>query len=145
MVVFHIAGQYSTYKYTVATDSWATSPVQFPLGGTQGLGAVTDPSSGLVYIAGGYTNRAMMDAYNPTTDTVSQSALPDPANIFASRWYYSNTWSQQRKTVMYFGGYNITNNPANNLVSEFSPSAAAWNTMVSPCWFWIEREEKGHA
>ncbi|KAK3811513.1 MAG: hypothetical protein JOS17DRAFT_779919 [Linnemannia elongata] len=129
MVVFHIAGQYSTYKYTVATDSWATSPVQFPLGGTQGLGAVTDPSSGLVYIAGGYTNRAMMDAYNPTTDTVSQSALPDPANIFASRWYYSNTWSQQRKTVMYFGGYNITNNPANNLVSEFSPSAAAWNTM----------------
>lgn len=99
------------------------------------MGAVTDPSSGLVYIAGGYTDRTSMDIYNPATDTVSQTKLPDPANIFASRWYYSNTWSQQRKTVMYFGGYNITNNAANNLVSEFSPSASAWNTMVSSCWF----------
>ncbi|KAF9313531.1 hypothetical protein BGZ91_006262 [Linnemannia elongata] len=129
MVVFHIAGQNPTYKYTVATDSWASSPVRFPLNGTQGIGAVTDPSSGLVYIAGGYTDRTSMDIYNPTTDSVSQSKLPDPANIFASRWYYTNTWSQQRKTVMYFGGYNITNNAANNFVSEFSPSAATWNTM----------------
>ncbi|KAF9538171.1 hypothetical protein EC957_007123 [Mortierella hygrophila] len=131
MVVFHIAGQYSTYKYTVATDTWASSPVSFPIGATQGIGAVTDPSSGLVYIAGGYTDRGTMDVYNPATDAVSHTALPDPANIFASRWYYTNTWSQQRKTVMYFGGYNITNNAANNFVSEFSPSATSWNTMAT--------------
>ncbi|KAG9061060.1 hypothetical protein KI688_007689 [Linnemannia hyalina] len=131
MVVFHIAGQYSTYKYTVATDTWASSSVSFPLGGTQGIGAVTDPSSGLVYIAGGYTDRGTMDVYNPATDAVAHTALPNPANIFAARWYYTNTWNEQRKTVMYFGGYNITNNAANNFVSEFSPSAASWNTMVS--------------
>ncbi|KAF8932932.1 hypothetical protein BGZ47_011096 [Haplosporangium gracile] len=131
MVVFHIGGLYSVYKYTVATDSWATSSMKFPDSGVQGVGAVTDPSTGLVYMAAGYTDRNSMDIYNPATDSVSQSKLPDPATTFPSRWYYSNSWSQQRKSVLYFGGYNITNNAANNAVSEYIPSATTWNTMAT--------------
>ncbi|KAF9145171.1 Multiple epidermal growth factor-like domains protein 8 [Linnemannia schmuckeri] len=131
MVVFHIAGQYSVYKYTVATDSWAPSSINFPGGGTQGVGAVTDPNTGLVYLAGGYTDRGSMDIYNPAADTASQVKLPDPATTFPSRWYYSNTWSKQRRSVLYFGGYNITNNAANNAISEYNPSTSTWYTMAT--------------
>ncbi|KAG0289825.1 Adagio protein 3 [Linnemannia gamsii] len=132
MVVFHIDGPSSVYKYTVATDTWATSPISFPAAGWQGVGAVTDPSSGLVYLAGGYTDatRNSMDIYNPATDTASQSPLPNAATTFGARWYYGNVWSQQRKSVLYFGGYNITIQPGPlTAVTEFVPGSMSWNTM----------------
>lgn len=132
MVVFHIDGPSSVYKYTVATNTWATSPISFPASGRQGVGAVTDPSSGLIYLAAGYTDpsRNSMEIYNPAMETASLSPLPNAATTFEARWYYGNTWSQQRRSVLYFGGYNTTIKLGPNVVTEFVPASMSWNTMV---------------
>ncbi|KAG0274065.1 hypothetical protein BGZ95_010133 [Linnemannia exigua] len=135
MVVFHIEGANSVYKYSVDSGSWTPAPMVFSNSGWQGVGAVTDPASGLVYLAGGYTDntRGSMDIYNPRTDTATQSALPNAATTFGSRWYYTNVWCQQRKSILYFGGYNVTSQPGppTNGVSEFTPSTGAWGTMAT--------------
>ncbi|KAF9920662.1 Multiple epidermal growth factor-like domains protein 8 [Linnemannia zychae] len=133
LVVFHIPGTSSVYKYSLDAGGWSASSMSFPQSGWQGVNAVTDPSTGLVYLAGGYTisNRTRMDIYSPTTDTATQQALPDPMTTFGARWYYTNVWSAQRKSILYFGGYNVTSQPgpARNVVSEYVPSTGSWGTM----------------
>ncbi|KAF9124568.1 hypothetical protein BGW39_008106 [Mortierella sp. 14UC] len=135
MIVFHIPGANNVYKYNVDSGTWAPSPMNFVNSGWQGVGAATDPASGLVYLAAGYTDntRGSMDIYNPRTDTATQSALPNAATTFGSRWYYTNVWCIQRKSILYFGGYNVTSQPGppTNSVSEFSPSTGAWGTMAT--------------
>ncbi|KAF9102248.1 hypothetical protein BGX29_004786 [Mortierella sp. GBA35] len=133
MIVFHISGPNSVYRYNVDTNAWSTSPMVFPAAQYQGVGAVTDPGTGLVYLAGGYTdaNRGSIDVFNPGTDTATQDPLPNAATTFGARWYYSNVWCQQRKSILYFGGYNVTSHPgpANNVITELVPSTKSWGTM----------------
>ncbi|KAG0211278.1 hypothetical protein BGX28_008223 [Mortierella sp. GBA30] len=133
MITFHSGGATFAYRYSVTTGQWSPSSLQVGYGGYQGVGAVTDPNTGTVYLAGGYTDgsRNSMSTYNFNTDTMSQTAMPPGSNVFPNRAYYANTWSQKRGSIIYFGGYNATLNPipdANSAV-EFVPATGTWRTL----------------
>ncbi|KAG0347144.1 hypothetical protein BGZ54_005020, partial [Gamsiella multidivaricata] len=56
MVTFHSnssANASFAYHYSVVTGQWTQSTVQAQFGSNEGVGAVTDPNTGLVYLAGG--------------------------------------------------------------------------------------------
>ncbi|KAG0357251.1 hypothetical protein BGZ54_000399, partial [Gamsiella multidivaricata] len=133
MVTFHSGNSAFAYHYSVVTGQWTRATVQAQYGDYQGIGAVTDPNTGLVYLAGGYTSadRNSMNVYNFVTDTMSANALPPSTTVFPNRAYYANVWSQKRKSILYFGGYNSTLGaiPNGNTVTEFVPSTSAWSTL----------------
>ncbi|KAF9953967.1 Multiple epidermal growth factor-like domains protein 8 [Mortierella alpina] len=134
MITFHSGGATFAYRYSVAKDLWTASTLQVQFGGYQGVGAVTDPNTGLVYLAGGYTDgsRNTMNVYNFNTDTIAEETpMPEASSVFPNRAYYTNVWSQKRGSILYFGGYNTTLKPIpnGNVVSEFVPSTKAWSTL----------------
>ncbi|KAF9572720.1 hypothetical protein EC968_009535 [Mortierella alpina] len=133
MITFHSGGATFAYRYSVAKGLWTASTLQVQYGGYQGVGAVTDPNTGLVYLAGGYTDgsRNTMNIYNFNTDTIADSAMPAASTVFPNRAYYTNVWSQKRGSILYFGGYNTTLKPIpnGNVVSEYVPSTQTWTTL----------------
>ncbi|CAO3566296.1 unnamed protein product [Mortierella alpina] len=133
MITFHSGGATFAYRYSVAKAQWTASTLQVQYGGYQGVGAVTDPNTGLVYLAGGYTDgsRNAMNMYNFNTDTMADAAMPAAASVFPNRAYYANVWSQKRGSILYFGGYNTTLKPIpnGNVVSEYVPSTQVWSTL----------------
>ncbi|KAF9539436.1 hypothetical protein EC957_005395 [Mortierella hygrophila] len=55
LYVFHIPGTNSPWQYSVADDMWQeVTAAKFGNAEWEGIGAVTDPKSGLIYLAGGY-------------------------------------------------------------------------------------------
>ncbi|KAG0359888.1 hypothetical protein BGZ54_009791 [Gamsiella multidivaricata] len=104
-----------------------------------GVNAMTDPNTGLVYLAGGYTSsdHNSMNVYNFVTDTISGSALPP--TVLLNRLFYANVWSQKRKSILCFGGYNSSKGviPDLNTVTEFVPSTSVWSTLVPVAVFFI--------
>ncbi|KAF9172522.1 hypothetical protein BGX21_005387 [Mortierella sp. AD011] len=136
MIAFH-CGSVFAMRYEVASNTWTNSSVFEKYGYFQGIGAVTDPSSGLVYLAGGYTtsNRNSMSIYDFDTDSFQPNSpsLPNPATVFAARAYYGNVFSKQRNSILYFGGYNSTLDsiPKHNVVSEYVPSTGYWQSLIT--------------
>lgn len=99
----------------------------------QGIGAVTDPNTGLVYMAGGFTgNRDTMSVYDFKSDTIT-NAFQLPVDILRSRAYYANVWVKSRKSIFYFGGYNATLDriASDNILTEFNPTTNTISTVVS--------------
>ncbi|KAF9907776.1 hypothetical protein EC991_010646 [Linnemannia zychae] len=137
MVVFHTAkanSPFAAWRYTVDSDSWTPSNASFPFQDRSGLASVTDPNTGLVYTAGGYvspTEGVAVDVYNFDEDSVSTVSIPDTFIGFSTRYYYTSVWSQQRKSILYFGGYPLPSRPtqAVNSVTEFVPASNMWQTM----------------
>ncbi|KAF9356335.1 hypothetical protein BGX26_005406 [Mortierella sp. AD094] len=135
MVAFHCGSTFAM-RYDVASNTWSNSSAVTQYGVFQGVGAVTDPTSGLVYLAGGYTgSRNSMSVYDFDTDSFQPNSLPlpDPATIFAARAYYGNVFSIRRKSILYFGGYDnsLKPIPEDNVVSEYVPSTGTWQSLVT--------------
>ncbi|KAG0302508.1 hypothetical protein BGZ97_002320, partial [Linnemannia gamsii] len=133
MIVFHLNAPINASRYDVATGVWTRSNAALPGSDFQGIGAVTDPNSGLVYMAAGYTSRSRnsLDIYNFDADSVTQTAMPAPGTVFSARAYYGNAWSQYRKSILYFGGYNVSSQAiANgNVLTELVTQTQTWNTL----------------
>ncbi|KAG0294670.1 hypothetical protein BGZ96_000695 [Linnemannia gamsii] len=133
MIVFHLNAPTNASRYDVTTGVWTPSSAVLPGSDFQGIGAVTDPNSGQVYMTAGYTSRLRdsLDVYNFNTDSASQTAMPGPATYLAARAYYGNVWSQYRKSILYFGGYNLANQAIvnGNIVTELVTLTQKWNTL----------------
>jgi len=133
LIAFRLSPAFAS-RYDVATNSWSPSQINPAYGALQGVGAVTDPETGLVYLAAGFTgNRNSMSVYDFLTDTMTNSfQLPAQNVVFNSRAYYANVWSRYRKTAFYFGGYNITldRNATDNVLTEFDPNTNTLSTVV---------------
>ncbi|KAF9178577.1 hypothetical protein BGZ50_007625, partial [Haplosporangium sp. Z 11] len=134
MVTF-ASGSSFAMQYNVETNVWTSVPVSVAHGDMQGIGAVTDPETGFVYLAGGYTGiRDMMSVYDFQVNSMwSLSKLPDPTLMFRARAYYGNVWSQYRKSILYFGGFNSQLKPAleDNVITEYEPSTSTWRTLAT--------------
>ncbi|KAF9996486.1 Leucine-zipper-like transcriptional regulator 1 [Entomortierella chlamydospora] len=136
MIAFH-CGSVFAMRYDVASNTWTNSSTFEEYGYFQGIGAVTDPSSGLVYLAGGYTtcDRNSMSIYDFDTDSFQPNSpsLPNPATVFAARAYYGNVFSKQRNSILYFGGYNSSLEPIpkHNVVSEYVPTTGYWQSLIT--------------
>ncbi|KAF9081441.1 Multiple epidermal growth factor-like domains protein 8 [Mortierella sp. AD031] len=133
MIVFHLQSPSTASRYDVTTGVWTPSAAYLPANHFQGISAVTDTNTGLVYMAAGYSTslRNMLDVYDFATDTVTSSAMPAPETALAARAYYGNVWSQHRKSVLYFGGYNISVTPMDrlNIVTELATDSQKWSTL----------------
>ncbi|KAI7815975.1 hypothetical protein BC939DRAFT_72862 [Gamsiella multidivaricata] len=136
MITFH-SGSTSAFamRYSVAKNTWSRSSIEPIYGVYQGVGAVTDPSTNLVYLAAGYTGpRNTMTVYSIEADMISTlDPLPDPLLIFQARAYYGNVWSKKRSSILFFGGYDTTlETPlAGNVVTEYVPATKVWQTLVT--------------
>ncbi|KAF9899488.1 hypothetical protein EC991_008799 [Linnemannia zychae] len=122
-------------RYNVATDQWTPSQIKPGHSQLEGVGAVTDSQTGLVYLAAGYTGvRDSMAVYDFKTDTMTTSfLLPRMDTTFMSRAYYANVWSSYRKTIFYFGGYNTTLDRigTDNVLTEFDPATNIMSTVAA--------------
>ncbi|KAF9274596.1 hypothetical protein BGZ88_002912 [Linnemannia elongata] len=137
MLVFHLPSSNAVYEFRVETGVWVQSSLAFADMKWQGVGAVTDPRTGLVYLATGYTDpgRMTMDILNPATQNITHSRLPDPFGPvgtvrFEARWFYGNVWCESRKSILYWGGYQPTNKmPTENVVTEFTVDTMTWSNL----------------
>ncbi|KAK5808240.1 hypothetical protein F5H01DRAFT_59536 [Linnemannia elongata] len=133
MIVFRAGEPNYIRRYIVASGNWSLSKVNLTYGNREGVGAVTDPNNGLVYIARGYTdiNERSVDVYNVDTDNLSELPLPPATSFLAQRTYYGNVWCQPRKSILYFGGYALETQPApiSPDITEFVPSNQTWSTL----------------
>ncbi|KAK3833559.1 MAG: hypothetical protein J3R72DRAFT_453123 [Linnemannia gamsii] len=135
MIVFHLNAPINSSRYDVDTGVWSTSNAVLPGSNFQGVGAVTDSNTGLVYMAAGYSTRQRdsLDVYNFDSDSVSQTPMPGSGDALAARSYYGNVWSQHRKSILFFGGYNVANQAIvqGNIVTELVTSSQKWNTLLT--------------
>ncbi|KAG0377362.1 hypothetical protein BGX24_006251 [Mortierella sp. AD032] len=131
MLVFHLPGTNAVYEFRVETGRWNQSTMSFASMKWQGIGAVTDTRTGLIYLASGYSDdtRLSIDIYDPVQQSVKQTKMPDPngnqtagVTRFGMRWFYGNVWCESRKSVLYWGGYNPSGkfNLEDNVVTELT-------------------------
>lgn len=146
--VFHVPNSNSPWQYDVKTDSWTPSKAVFRDSTIDGIGAVTDPRTGLIYFAGGYNNDSMaggnfmsMDIFDPVTQTINNTQILTPNRDFLRRLYYGNVWSKYRQSAIYWGGNNYDPDLTNaNELSELkidSKGWLSWSVLVR------ENENKG--
>ncbi|KAG0309384.1 Multiple epidermal growth factor-like domains protein 8 [Dissophora globulifera] len=135
MITFHSGASFIA-RYSVAENIWTNSTVQAAYPTFQGVGAVLVPATNNVYMAGGYTSgRDYLTVYNANTDIIrTDSPLPlSTSALFLARSYYGNVWSEMRRSILYFGGYDAQLKPllTANVVTEFVPYSGAWSTMTT--------------
>ncbi|KAF9576453.1 hypothetical protein EC968_008748 [Mortierella alpina] len=131
LITFH-SGTLFAMRYNVDSNTW-TSAACRPAVNYQGVSAVTDPNTGLAYLAAGYTGRRdTMSVYNFVTDKLASlpGGLPVAGGLFKARAYYGNTWCKYRNSIIYFGGYDAALHVVpENVVTEYRPDTNAWSTM----------------
>ncbi|KAF9356245.1 hypothetical protein BGX26_005534 [Mortierella sp. AD094] len=127
--------------YHIPNDTWI-STTALPQGSTlqpEGLHAVTDPTTGLIYVPSGANNAQSMMQYDPSNPTVAvvlpmPSALSDPVRKLGVS-YYGSVWSTQRDSILMYGG-GIFEPPgiddiAKPFFFEYIPSNKSWIERVS--------------
>jgi hypothetical protein len=142
LYTFNVLNTNSPWIYNVQYNTWRESTaLKFESTAYSGITAVTDPNTGLIYLAGGYEAANMnslymmfMDVVDPITQTSLTINLPDPQLLFSYRSYYGSVWSKYRSSIIYWGGVNnlsLVPAPAQNSVTEFVTDTLKWSTMVS--------------
>ncbi|KAF9962680.1 hypothetical protein BGZ65_008527 [Modicella reniformis] len=117
------------YEYSLLLNSWKSLGGSGLLSKARGLGAITDSSSGLVYVPNGYlSNREIqMARYDTAQNTLNGSPMPPDLSSLVS---YSIAWSvQAQKMVVYGGATGGTNNVKSNMYTW--DSSSSW-VVVTP-------------
>ncbi|KAF9117859.1 hypothetical protein BGW39_001718, partial [Mortierella sp. 14UC] len=77
LYAFHLDRSNSPLQYNVGNNTWNESPAKFENAAFEGISAVTDPRSGLIYLAGGYKEDnynapfwKFLDIFDPVTQTI---------------------------------------------------------------------------
>ncbi|KAF9088438.1 hypothetical protein BGX23_007375 [Mortierella sp. AD031] len=125
--------------YDIQAGTWTNLTAMAPYIGLEGHSAVADPTTGQVYIVGGYYNNAATNSsvanrltiYDPTTNSVVfQQAATDKNNLTG----VVAVWSTKRNTILTFGGSRalsgsvVSGLPLVNL-DEYDPASKIWKTM----------------
>ncbi|KAF9567711.1 hypothetical protein EC968_003170 [Mortierella alpina] len=122
------SSSYLSNRYHIATNSWEQSAVKVQNPTKEGVQAVEDEVSGLVYLAGGFQNdESQMYVYNVDYDSISM--FPMPSNYMEDRKDYAAVYLKSRKSILYFGGSTSTGQISADLVTEFIPSTGSWTTL----------------
>lgn len=118
------------YEYTIAWDSWRSLGGSDLLSKSRGLGAVTDPNTGLIYIPNGYSGNGsiQMARYDVATNILSPLPMaPGITNLVS----YSIAWSANAAKMFVFGGadgVDKTNFVYNNMYTWDSQNS--WTTVT---------------
>ncbi|CAO3566530.1 unnamed protein product [Mortierella alpina] len=130
MATFHSGGAHFCWLYNTTSNDWSYSSIKVPNPSLQGAFAVTDPTTNLVYLAGGYEAKTLdqMLVYRFDTDLTNTYAL-SPSS-FVNTLYYRGVWWPQTKSILYFGGYIYPSvNNVSSALTQFTPSTGAWTTV----------------
>lgn len=122
--------------YSIRDNTW--TPISGPVASfskgspsaSNGFQAVTDPTTGLVYIPGGYQNNMLV--FNSTDNKVT--TVPMPQTLEFPHWaHHSFVWSQASRSFFFFGGRGKTTHDSSSplLIWEYFPSTKSWIRPVS--------------
>ncbi|KAF9922835.1 hypothetical protein FBU30_007023 [Linnemannia zychae] len=102
LYVFHIPDSSSPFQWDSATDTWTELvDVKFDNATWQGIGAVTDPGTGLIYFAGGYNDDSNLsndltdlavDIFDPVVNSLNRTHFKLHEGTFLAKLYYGNVW-----------------------------------------------------
>ncbi|KAF9934333.1 hypothetical protein FBU30_002472 [Linnemannia zychae] len=125
--------------YDIQAGTWANLTTAAPYVGLEGQAAVADPSTGHVYIIGGYYSDAAanisvanrLTVYDPTSNSVVlQQAATDKNNLTGT----AVIWSTKRNTILTFGGSRaVSSSAVSGLavgnIDEYDPASKIWKIM----------------
>jgi hypothetical protein len=135
MFVYHLPGGPKVGQYNVDQNAWVDSGMEFAGYQAQGVAAVTDPTTGYIYLTGGYadTSYSFVNKYLPSRPDDSLSRIPYPASAFVARWYVANVFCKRLGGILYFGGYNLQSGlvPGANVITLLNVSTDEFSTIVS--------------
>ncbi|KAK3830284.1 MAG: hypothetical protein J3R72DRAFT_425882 [Linnemannia gamsii] len=133
---FNIPDSSPVYQFSVETGNWFPAPGATKIPISSGFGAVTDPNTDLIYLAGGgYSAGASaahgsLGVWSYKTDTITKSPLPAPTALFADRNYFTSAWCKSRQSILYWGGHGNGALTRGNLLTELRPPGE-WSTLVT--------------
>jgi len=126
------AGSLSITTYNIVAKTWSNPLYVTSISDILPYGhkPVTDPTSGLVYIAG--TNN--MNAFNIATQAWTMPGAIN-ATMLTARPDAAAVYNPTRKTIMYVGGYDYAVSTIHFdpvvVVTEYAPESNKWSVMVS--------------
>lgn len=121
-------------NFGLVTKTWTPIPPPAALSCCKfGVPAAMDPSTGLVYLPGGY-NMTLMMVYNMATKFATAAPMPGPSpqnpTMVAPMLLgnYPTVWSTIRETLLLFG----SNQGPGSYFFEFVPPSGPWRDVVWP-------------
>ncbi|KAF9961965.1 hypothetical protein BGZ72_000588 [Mortierella alpina] len=134
MATFRTGEPAFSWLYDVDRDLWRTSQIIVPNPNLEGIYGVTDPTTNLVYLAGGYPKNDSvltdMLVYHFDSDSLTQLAMPPQGLV--NRRYYKGVWWASSQSIIYFGGYayNTDTGVPGGLV-QYTPKTNTWATLIT--------------
>ncbi|KAF9567049.1 hypothetical protein EC968_003518 [Mortierella alpina] len=137
------ASDSGVYTYHFSDNTWQATLQPLPLDYSLfwKLRAVTDPSTGTVYVPSGRNNGTNMAIYNPESSMPATVSMPPVEIMPTAMNAYSAVWSTQRNTILIYGGTKYFDFQqklyiGNPYLVEFCPRTHTWSrvptTGVSP-------------
>ncbi|KAF9189588.1 hypothetical protein BGZ50_000688 [Haplosporangium sp. Z 11] len=109
-------------RYFIHNDTWRDMGYSNVVNPIRGLGAATDPTSGLLYIVNGYvTNETIvsMQQYNPIAGGIYSLDM-DP--VLVGMVSFAVVWSIVRSSLLVYGGMTITGRATQRGLYEYLPT-----------------------
>ncbi|KAG0081082.1 hypothetical protein BGZ92_000362 [Podila epicladia] len=110
--------------YDITSDSWklAMSRTGLPDDIREGMRAVVDPNSGLVYI----NSNLYMHVFDPRDNMIKRTTLIE-GDIMPTRKFAGVAYLKSRQKIIYMGGLTGFNMYGFNMdISEYSPQTEGW-------------------
>lgn len=118
--------------YDCLSNTWKPSSIRAPKPDREGLRAVLDPRTNLVYMAGGYEDNDNLDqmyVYHWDTDQLTRKPMIMSAVTRTN--YYKAVWWSTKSSILYFGGYTM---PGQGFVKPdinvYNPDTDFWSSLV---------------
>ncbi|KAG0216516.1 hypothetical protein BGX28_000030 [Mortierella sp. GBA30] len=132
MITFRSGPPTFARLYDVTQNQWRPSQITEPNVDREGMYAAMDPTTGRVYIAGGFAPDGVkmnkMVIYHFDTDTVTELDIP-PSGV-QDTCFYKSVWSPKTSSILYFGGYKYdAGMQVKNVITQYSPSLNLWSTL----------------
>ncbi|KAF9427925.1 hypothetical protein BGZ94_003820 [Podila epigama] len=126
---FFVQSQGKSYRLSISNNRWATDAVTFGWNGN-GVQAVTDPSTGIVYLPNGFlnttTNVTFMQTLNPSTNAVETIDMhPALQGVLQFRAAFSTI----RQSLLIHGGAPVNTNNAIKAMYEYSLRTKSWSLL----------------
>ncbi|KAG0249933.1 hypothetical protein BGZ95_007362, partial [Linnemannia exigua] len=117
--------------FDIASNTWTTSKIRVPSPNRNGLRAITNPETGLTYIAGGYEADDKFDQmYVYHWDIDDLTKIPMGSAALVNTQHYRAVWWTTKKRILYFGGF-ASGAFAKADVYEFDPSNESWGALIT--------------
>ncbi|KAG0057819.1 hypothetical protein BGZ83_000006 [Gryganskiella cystojenkinii] len=133
-----------SYRYSFTTGVWSISQAKVLNKNQRMVQAAMDPSTNLVYFAGGFENATDVDnnlsVYSFQDDTLTNSltiptTIPEGAQfpVLTDRKYYSVVYSKSLQGFLYFGGFSNNNQKSPNpgVLTVYNPKTNTWSVPTT--------------